>query len=189
MARGRRRRVGFALGLLLDLAEPAGAELVAERITAENFEIRQIGGPDADAGIDDWFLGNGTICAAISDPGHESPLTPRGGVLIDLGHCGAHDDQWSVLQPLLNLSQKELVPVEQILAGRDEKSAWIRTLALYNGVEVLTTYTIAAIEPTALAVSIRARRVEAGARLFAIGAIALHSFAPSSPSFSPPNRR
>ncbi len=175
MAHGRRRRVGFALALLLDLAAPAHAELVAERITADNFETRQIGGPDADAGIDDWVLGNGTVCAAISDPGHESPLSPRGGVLIDLGHCGAGDDQWAVLQPLLNLSQKELVAVEQILAGRDEKSAWIRTRALYNGVEVLTTYTLDSAAPTALAVSIRARRVETGARLFAVGAIALHA--------------
>ena len=167
--------VGLLLGLILGLALPIHAELVAERITADNFEARQIGGPDAEAGIDDWILGNGTVCAAISDSAHESPLSPRGGVLIDLGHCDAGDDQWGVLQPLLNLSQKELVPVEQVLAGRDEKSAWIRTRALYNGVEVLTTYTLSAAEPTALAVSIRARRVEAGARLFAIGAIALHA--------------
>ncbi len=167
--------VGVSLGLVLGLASPAHAELVAERITAETFDSRQVGGPDADAGIDDWALSNGTICAAISDPAHESPLSPRGGVLIDLGHCGAADDQWAVLQPLLNLSQKELVPIEQILAGRDEQSAWIRTRALYNGVEVLTTYTLAEAEPTALTVSIRARRVEAGARLFAVGAIALHA--------------
>ncbi len=80
-----------------------------------------------------------------------------------------------MLQPLLNLSQSEMVPVEQILAGRDDQSAWIRTRAVYNGVEVLTTYTLAASESTALAVSIRARRIEAGARLFAVGAIALHA--------------
>lgn len=167
--------LGLALGLTSALAASAGADPIAERITADNFESRTLGGPDADAGIGDWFLGNGTICAAISDPGHESQLSPRGGVLIDLGHCGAGDDQWAVLQPLLNLSQKELVPIEAILAGRDEKSAWIETRARYNGVDVRTTYSLDSASPSALSVSIRARRVEPGARLFAVGAIALHA--------------
>ena len=88
---------------------PVSAKLVAERITEENFEAFHVGGPDADAGIDDWFLSNGTLCAAISDAHHESALAPEGGVLIDVGHCGADNDQWAALQPLLNLSQEEIV--------------------------------------------------------------------------------
>jgi len=155
-------------------AAPASAELVAERITAENFASRQVGGPDADAGIGDWFLGNGTICAALSDPEHESPLSPRGGVLIDLGHCGRDDDQWAVWQPLLNLSQGEIVPVDSVEAGRDEARAWLRTRARYHGVEIRTTYAVDRATPTALTISLRARRIADGDRLFAIGAIALH---------------
>lgn len=153
----------------------APPELIAERITAESFDSRQVGGPDADAGIGDWFLGNGTICAAISDPGHESPLSPHGGVLIDLGHCGRDDDQWSVLHPLLNLSQQEVLPIDSIAAGRDEARAWIDTRAVYRGVEIRTTYTVDFAEPTALSVAIRARRFTPGERLFALGAITLHA--------------
>ncbi|MBY0398715.1 CehA/McbA family metallohydrolase [Myxococcota bacterium] len=149
--------------------------LAAGRISFESFAARQVGGPDADAGIGDWFLGNGTICAAVSDPAHESPLSPRGGVLIDLGHCGRSDDQWAVLQPLLNLAQSEIVPVESILSGQDEQSAWLQTRALYHGVEILTTYRVDLATPTALAIAFRARRLTAGDRLFGLGAIALHA--------------
>lgn len=153
----------------------APGELAAGRIGFESFESRQVGGPDADAGLGDWFLGNGTICAAISDPAHESPLSPRGGVLVDLGHCGRADDQWAVFQPLLNLAQSEIVPIESILSGQDEQAAWIQTRALYRGVEILTTYRVDRTLPTALAVSFRARRLAEGDRLFGLGAITLHA--------------
>jgi hypothetical protein len=163
--------------------ESAHAELLAERITPENFEARRVGGPDSDAGVGDWFLGNGTLCAAISDPDHESPLTPQGGVLIDLGHCGADNDQWAVLQPMLNLSQSHVVPVTEIEAGADAMHAWIRTRALYEGIEILTTYTVDETTPTAMAISVRARRLEKGDRLFSIGSVILHPTG-QTPAFS-----
>ncbi len=155
--------------------DTSATALFAERLTAESFEARAIGGPDADAGVGDWVLGNGTICAAISDPAHESPLSPHGGVLIDLGHCGRADDQWSVLHPLLNLSQAEVLPIDSIAAGRDEDRAWIGTRAVYQGVEIRTTYTLDRQDPTALSVAIRARRFTPGERLFALGTLALHA--------------
>ncbi len=149
--------------------------LFAERLTAERFAERAVGGPDADAGVGDWVLGNGTICAAISDPAHESPLSPHGGVLVDLGHCGRADDQWSVLHPLLNLSQAEVLPIDSIAAGRETGRAWIGTRAVYRGVEIRTTYTVDTIEPTALTIAIRARRFAPDERLFGLGTIALHA--------------
>ncbi|MAG30893.1 MAG: hypothetical protein CL908_08395 [Deltaproteobacteria bacterium] len=152
----------------------AAAQLIAERITAENFASHRVGGPDSDAGIGDWFLSNGTLCAAISDPGHESAIVPRGGVLIDLGHCGASDDQWAVLQPMLNLSQKQVVPVSEIEAGGAPGQVWLRTRAVFDGVELRTTYAVDDATPTALSIAIRARRIEDGDRLFAIGSILLH---------------
>jgi len=160
--------------LLGALALPATAEPIAARITKENFATHHVGGPDADAGIGDWFLGNGSICAAISDPSHESALNPAGGVLIDLGHCGAQDDQWTVLQPMLNLSQSHVVPVEQIEAGSEPGSAWVRTRAVFAGIELVTTYRLDEARPLALDVSTRARRVAPGDRLFSIGQILLH---------------
>lgn len=156
-------------------APAPGDPLVSGQLTAANFAEREVGGPDADAGFGDWYLGNGTICAALSDPIHESPLSPRGGVLIDLGHCGRRDDQWAVFQPLLNLSQKEIVPVETVEAGRDAERAWLRTRALYRGVEIVATYTLDRKTPTALDVAFRARRVAPGDRLFGLGAITLHA--------------
>ncbi|MBK7947897.1 MAG: CehA/McbA family metallohydrolase [Deltaproteobacteria bacterium] len=178
------RRITLLLTLLVlpttaapraNATDEAPGALAAGRISFESFEARQVGGPDADAGLGDWFLGNGTICAAISDPAHESPLSPRGGVLIDLGHCGRADDQWAVFQPLLNLAQSEIVPIESILSGQDDQSAWVQTRALYRGVEILTTYRVDRALPTALAVSFRARRLAEGDRLFGLGAITLHA--------------
>ncbi len=156
------------------LSAQAQAELLAERITADNFATHHVGGPDSDAGIGDWFLSNGTLCAAISDPDHESAVTPRGGVLIDLGHCGEDDDQWAVLQPMLNLSQSHVVPVTEIEAGGETGRAWLRTRANFVGIELVTTYSVREDQPTALDVSVRAKRVEDGDSLFSIGQILLH---------------
>src|SRR5690606_29732152 len=151
------RVVRQALALLLATLgpRPVDAELAAGRLTAETFAAHAVGGPDAEAGIGDWFLGNGTLCAAVSDPDHESPLSPRGGVLIDLGHCGRADDQWSVLQPLVNLSQDEVFPIESIAAGRDAQHAWLQTYAVYQGVELVTTYAVDEAAPTVLSISLR----------------------------------
>lgn len=164
----------FAASFAL-VSSRAQAELVAARITAENFDAYHVGGPDADAGIDDWFLSNGTICAAISDPNHEGAISPRGGVLIDLGHCGANDDQFVLLQPMLNLSQSQVVPVSEIEAGQTGDEAWLRTTARFVGIEIITTYSLSEAEPTSLRLSQTARRVAAGDALFSIGHIVLHT--------------
>ena len=119
----RPRLVGFApsrirrcllqggLALLAAALPAAASDLFATRLTAENLQRHRVGGPDAIAGIGDWALGNGVVCAAITDLGHESMLTDQGGLLVDLGHCGRNDDQWGVLQPMLNLSREETVRV------------------------------------------------------------------------------
>jgi hypothetical protein len=154
--------------------QATAADFVAEQITQANFATRHVGGPDSDAGIGDWFLSNGTLCAAISDPAHESALAPEGGVLIDLGHCGAENDQWAVFQPMLNLSQNHIVPVTKIEAGADAQHAWVRTLARFAGVEIETTYSVDGATPTAMQVSTRARRVADGDRVFSVGSVILH---------------
>ena len=158
-----------------DEAGRGAAGLFAERLTAETVSRLAVGGPDADAGIGDWVVGNGTICAAISDPAHESPLSPRGGVLVDLGHCGRGDDQWAVLHPIANLSQSEILPIDSIAAGREAERAFIETRAVFRGVEIRTTYTVDLERPTALSVAMRARRFAPDERVFALGAIALHA--------------
>ena len=166
---------GLAISSLMLLATAtAGAELIAARITESNFETHHVGGPDADGGIDDWFLSNGTLCAVVSDPEHESPLGPQGGVLIDLGHCGRGDDQWTVVQPMLNLSQSHIVPVTRLETGSDDSRAWIETRAEFAGVEIVTRHLLSALEPHALVVQTRVQRIDRGSRLFALGTIFLH---------------
>jgi len=158
-------------------------EFKAERITLENFEERHVGGPDSIAGIDDWFLSNGIVCAAISDVDHMSAIAAQGGVLIDLGHCDAGDDQWTVLQPILNLSMAKIAPVTRIEAGTDGDRAWLRTRAIAFGIEILTTYALDAKTPRALSVTIRAQRIDEGGRLFSIGSVVLHPSG-QTPAFS-----
>ena len=151
------------------------APLVATQITAENYATHHVGGPDSDAGIGDWFLSNGTICAAITASDHESAITPRGGVLTDLGHCGASDDQWNVLQPMLNLSQSHVVPIDEVEAELGPNRAAIHTRAVFQGVELITTYSVTRERPNSLDVSTRARRIAEGDSLFSVGQILLHT--------------
>jgi hypothetical protein len=135
--------------VLASVAVAHAAPLVATQITAENYATHHVGGPDSDAGIGDWFLSNGTICATITAPEHESAITPRGGVLTDLGHCGAANDQWIVLQPMLNLSQSHVVPIDEVKAELGPKRASIHTRAVFEGVELITTYSVTR-EPRAM---------------------------------------
>jgi hypothetical protein len=151
-----------------------GSDLFAERITAANAARRQVGGPDATAGIGDWALGNGTLCAAVSDTAHESDLSDRGAVLIDLGHCGAADDQWTTLQPILNLSQSSLVPVSEIRAEQEPHEARIVTRGVLGGVEIETTYALGTRTPEALGITTRMTRTSPGPRFFAHGTVVLH---------------
>jgi len=157
------------------LALPAHARPAAGRITSDNFATRAVGGPDADAGIGDYFLSNGTICAAVSAPDHEGAISPKGGVLIDLGHCGRADDQFILLQPMLNFSQSAVVPISHVESAEAEGRAWIETRARFAGVDLTTTYTLTEAAPETLQVVQRARRVEEGDALFSIGQLLLHT--------------
>ena len=156
-------------------ASPSFAAPSAGRINAENFEARAVRGPDADAGIGDYYLSNGTLCASVSAPDHEGALSPLGGVLIDLGHCGRADDQFIVLQPMLNFSQSAVVPVSHVETGEAEDRAWIETRAHFAGAELTTTYTLTEDTPEALQVVQRARRTEEGDAVFSIGQLLLHA--------------
>ena len=177
--RARRAACAFALGFVAATAgasaETAGdPTLVAERIVAGHFDRLRVGGPDADAGIGDWALQNGTLCAAVSAGEHESPLSPHGGVLIDLGHCGRADDQWSTLQPLLNLDQGSGVPVRAIRGEVDAAEARVIVTGGSDAVRVETTYTLSLAVPEVLAVRTEVSREAGGGWAFAFGDVVLH---------------
>ena len=71
---------------------PLTIDPIALQFNHGNIESNQLHGPKAAAGIGDWYLSNGVVCAAISDTEHESELSTGGGALIDLGFCGRNDD-------------------------------------------------------------------------------------------------
>jgi hypothetical protein len=171
-------RLVFALLAASGFAVHAAAvppELVAERITPDNAARLQVGGPDADGGVGDWALQNGTLCAVISDAAHEAPISPQGGGLADLVRCGHANDQWSALVPLVNLSRAPVVPVETLRAERDERAARIVVEGSREGLRFETVYALDLTAPDALSVHTELRRSEGGSRVFAFGEVAFHA--------------
>lgn len=170
--RGRVRAVVGVAALLA--AVPVQADLFAERLTPENVADLRLGGPDAIAGVGDYVIGNGVVCAAVSSPDHESTLSDRGGVLIDLGHCGRADDQWVVLQPMRNLSRENTLPVDAVAAEVAEATARIVTRGAAAGLVFTTVYALDEMAPTRLRVSTRIERRAPGDAIFLFGDVALH---------------
>ncbi|MBW2231453.1 MAG: PHP domain-containing protein [Deltaproteobacteria bacterium] len=162
------------LTLLPGAAHAAGTELFAERLTADNIERLRVGGPDAIAGIGDWAIGNGVICAAVSSPDHESVLSDGGGVLVDLGHCGRDDDQWGVLQPMVNLSRDNVMPVREVGAEVAAGQARIVTAGQISGLRVHTVYSVDHHQPTRLRIVSRIEREADGDAVFLFADVALH---------------
>jgi hypothetical protein len=157
------------------LAWPASAELVAEEITPENAARLQLGGPDADGGVGDFALQNGTLCAVIAAPEHEAPISPQGGALIDLVRCGSGNDQWSALVPLVNLSRASVVPIGELRAERDEGSARVVASGGRPGLRIRTTYTLDLARPDELGVTTELEREPGGDRMFAFGEVVFHA--------------
>jgi hypothetical protein len=168
---------GLRLALLaLWIAGPgsARAELFAERLDATNLEARRVGGPDAIAGLGDWALGNGTLCAAISDAAHESGTSDRGGALVDLGHCGRRDDQWSVALPMLELGRDGIPGVDAMRAELDADEARVVVEVTRNGLRLERSYALRAAPADVLWVRNRVERVADGPRFWALGEMILH---------------
>ena len=151
------------------------ASLFASRVTRENAGRLLVGGPHAVGGVGDWALGNGRLCAVVSAPEHEAVLTSSGGFLVDLGHCGRADDQWSVLQlHMLNLSPERIAPVASITGAVLGDEAWVVTTGHVEGLEIETVYSVGVRRPDVLRVTSQLRRTGEGARLFMVGDTALH---------------
>ncbi len=163
------------LAVLSSAAAAAAGELVAERITAPRFDALSVGGPDADAGVGDFALQNGTLCAAIAAPDHETFLSPRGGTLVDLGHCGRSDDQWSSLHPLFNLSRERVLPLRATRAEIAGGEARVVSEGEGDGVRARITYALASAAPNELRVTSEITRLDGGGRVFAYAELAMHA--------------
>ncbi len=160
-------------------ANEAAPSSYAEQITAENAGRLRVGGSDALGGIGDWALGNGVLCAVVSDPSHESHLTPQGGVLIDLVRCGVAHDEWITLEGLLNMSRDRMLGASWIRADPDrpDGSVALVTGARVQGLDIVTTYSLGPDRPDALRIETRATRLwgsDGDERAFLFGYVVLH---------------
>jgi len=169
--------VAAALLGLAPAAHPALAGetgLHAARVT-EADAIRLLpGGPHAIGGIGDWALGNGTLCAVISDPSHESILSARGGFLVDLGHCDRDDDQFNILHPLLNASPEQVPATREISAEISDGEAQIVTEGVFEGGVLTTTYALDLVDSHALRIRSELRRVADGPRVRVLSDVSMH---------------
>jgi len=161
--------------LALAVAIPAAAaELFAEQLGEANLEARRTRGIDAIAGLGDWVLGNGILCAAISDAEHESGTSEHGGALIDLGHCGRADDQWSVALPMLKLGRDGVPGVDSIRATLAEGEARVVVEVTRDGLHLRRTYALRAEPADVLWVRNDVERIAEGPRFWALGEMILH---------------
>ncbi|MCK6555877.1 CehA/McbA family metallohydrolase [Candidatus Binatia bacterium] len=160
--------VPFFLGCLAAATTATGAPLAA-RIDAGNAAATRLGGTDATGGLDDWALGDGTICAVVSDPSHENDLSPTGGTLVDLGRCGRNDDQFVLFDQLANLSLSRAIPVQTIVAENHTDRARLIARGARAGISIETTYTLRSELPGRLFVGSRVTRTPGGEAFFALG--------------------
>lgn len=188
-------QVSGALAAAPAAALPANAERLAAapfagQIDAANFARIAVRGTHAIGGIGDWALGNGTVCATISNPDHETYLSTRGGVLVDLGHCGRADDMWNAVHPLFNMSKDQVMPVDTVRAESDAGSARLVATGTRNGIEIRTVYRLDRDRPAQLRIDTTLTRTEADStRLFLFGLLGLHpnrSLTPFSLSHADP---
>ncbi len=155
----------FACSVAVASSDRDGASgpLTATRIDAQNAERFVQQGPDATGGIGDWYLSNGTLCAVVSDPSHESDLSANGGVLVDLGFCDRADDQLVVAQDLLNGSPSTPVDIRHVDAAVGMEAASIVSRTDMSGLLVTARYTVNLANPTRLHVRKTIRRTRESA--------------------------
>jgi len=144
------------------------SRLAAGRIDGTTDESVRIRGSDAIAGLGDWYLSNGILCAAVLGVESEGQLIQTGGTLIDLGFCGRDDDQFIGLEPLFNLSRSERLAVTEITAEVDGAAARIRASAEEDGLHYTTTFTLDLDDPTRILIHTTLERVGPGERLYAM---------------------
>lgn len=133
--------------------------ILATQITADNAMQLVQQGPDAAGGIGDWFLSNGTLCAVISNVDHESDLSVKGGVLIDLGFCDRADDQYVAAQDLIDGSRMSPVDIDRIDVAMGTDSASITTFGGRGSIVVETRYTLSTSQADRLKISKTIRRI------------------------------
>jgi hypothetical protein len=154
---------------------PTPTQPVAEQIDAANFARVAVRGSHAIGGTGDWAIGNGVLCATVSNPEHETYLSTRGGVLIDIGHCDRADDLWNAAHPLFNMSKDQVMAFDTVRAERDASSASLIAEGGSHGVAIRTVYRLEQEHPDELRIDTTLVRKQVDStRLFLFGLLGLH---------------
>lgn len=155
-------------------AQQSPSLLRVAQIRADNLDSFPRAGPDATAGIGDWWLSDGTLCAAVSDVNHDAGIVAGGGSLIDLGYCDRADDQWTHANVLTGLAKETAIPVQQITARLDDGVAEVIAVGHGDGLRQTVTYRLRE-GGEALELDILLERLEEGSPLRMSGLFTLHS--------------
>jgi hypothetical protein len=171
-------RLATGASVLLALAlsgarADASLELRAERLDAANLDLRP-GGTDALAGVGDFVLSNGVLCAAVASPDHETVLSDRGGALIDLGYCGRADDQLVLVQQLVNFAQDGAIPFDDVRPEVGDREAELVVVGQARGLRLEIRYGLDLEDPERLRIRSRLERVGSGSRAFALAQVVLY---------------
>ena len=132
----------------------------ATQIDADNVSRLQRQGPDAIGGIGDWFIGNGKICAVISDLDHEGEFSSKGGSLIDLGFCDRADDHFSFSHDLIDGSRRRPIDAQRISVEHHNNLPSIVVHSQGDGAKLTTRYYFDEADASVLKISKRYERTE-----------------------------
>ena len=163
----------FATLIWLFSSAAVAGESVAVQLTADNLDQYRVGGVDAIAGINDWTIGNGIVCGAVSDVSHDSGLRVQGGVLIDFGLCGKAHDQWAFKHFFPNMDQYYDYTVVSITAADTINGAELRVTINAGSLQIINNYRLAD-DADVLAVDYEITRLKEGGDATMMGILAMH---------------
>ena len=166
------------LALLMMLASHCcfaqASGLLAVKLTPDNIHRLPAGGLDAIAGVGDWLLSNGRLCAVISGREHQAYLSPYGGVLIDLWHCENANDQWVTRHQMYNMDKQKIPAVEIIEPQLSADYADIVVTARLDGIHSVTRYRMGTTNTDVLELQSTLSRYAEGDALQMLGSNVLH---------------
>lgn len=148
--------------------------LRAEKISADNIAALPRSGPDAIAGIGDWWLTNGILCVAVSDVGHHAGIVSGGGTLVDVALCDKANDQWTYANFLTGFSKESAIPFESMSAESFADSVQLVARGQRDGISQTIYYRLGA-DSDELSIELELRRVGEGPAIRSAGLFILHS--------------
>lgn len=132
-----RSRLGKILPLLL-ITPLCWADYQALQIQQK--EQLRVAGDMSWGGIGDWQLGNGQVCAVISNTDHEGELAATGGYLTDFGFCDKPGEGFGQLYFAINLSGTSSPAFYRMESQQGDDFARVLGWAKHGGFELKVNY-------------------------------------------------